>query len=209
MRHELKGGARALQQVEIIWDKPAYAVAQAIADASGDCTSTGKAFGCATAESQAAAWASATAEAHAAAYAEAYNGCGACDPQTAVEATASSEVLASTFIELMADVYARAEILVCVKGDQSASATAWSNCFAKAFTHINAKAIADSLVAGACQYAHAEVFVRAVTDAKYTNVAGCEQGDSGSGNGSGDATGSDAEAVRTSSPSFSPYPDLS
>ena len=121
--------------MEVIWDVPAFAAARAIADAAGTCTSTGEAFGCAKAKAQAAAWASATAEAHAAAYAEAYNGCGICDP-TAVEATASAEVLASTFIELMADVYAQAEIQVCVAGDQTSSASAWSNCFATAYARI-------------------------------------------------------------------------
>ena len=183
------------KDVEIIWDVPAYAAAQAIADASGTCTSSGTAFGCAKAKAQAAAWAAATAEAHAAAYAEAYNGCGQCHPDTAIEATAAAEAIASTFIELMADVYSRAEIEVCVQGDQSSSASAWSNCFATAFTRINAKAVADSLVAGACQYAQAEVFVRAATDAQYTVVEGCAQGDSGSGNGSGSTDGSTAEGI--------------
>lgn len=185
-----------MQDIEEIWDEPAYAAAQAIADAAGECTSTGKAFGCAKAESQAAAWASAAAEAHAHAYAEAFNGCGACDPNTALQTEAAAESLASTFIELIVDVYARAEVNVCVQGDQSSSAEAWSNCFAKAFTRLNAKAVADSLVAGACQYAQVEVFVRTVTSATYTDVSGCEQGDRGSGNGSGDTSGSAAESVR-------------
>ena len=121
--------------MEIIWDVAAQAVAAAIADAAGDCSSEGTAFGCAKAKAQAAAWASATDEAHAHAYAEAYNGCGVCeDAGTLTEAAA--EVIASTFIELMADVYARAEVEVCVAGDQVSSATAWSNCFAKAYTLI-------------------------------------------------------------------------
>ena len=59
----------------------------------------------------------------------------------------------------------------------------------------NAKAVADGFVSGKCVNAMAEVFVRAATDARYTEVAGCEQGDSGSGNGSGDTSGSTAEAV--------------
>jgi hypothetical protein len=124
-----------VQDVEVIWDVPAFATARAIADASGTCTSSGTAFGCAKAKSQAAAWAAATAEAHAGAYAQAFNGCGIC-PDNAVETSASAEVYASTFIELMADVYAQAEIQVCVAGTQSSSATAWSNCFAHAFTRI-------------------------------------------------------------------------
>ena len=191
------------RDVEVIWDVAAYAAAKAITDASGTCTSTGTAFGCAKAKAQAAAWAAATAEAHAGAYAEAYNGCGACDPDTAVQATASAEVIESTFIELMADVYSRSEIEVCVQGDDSASASAWSSCYATAFTRINAKAVADSLVAGACQYAQAEVFVRAATDADYIVVEGCAQTDSGTGNGSGDTSGSTAEGVRLQPPDSS------
>ena len=121
--------------MDIIWDVPAVAAARAIADASGECTSEGKAFGCAKAASQAAAWASATAEAHAYAYAEAFNGCGLCD-QRGTEASAAAEVVASSFVELMADVYARAEVEVCVQGNQSASATAWSNCYARAYARL-------------------------------------------------------------------------
>ena len=121
--------------MDIIWDVPASAAARAIADASGECTSTGNAFGCAKAQAQAAAWASATAEAHAHAYAEAFNGCGLCDT-AGTQVEASSEVIASTFVELMADVYAQAEIQVCVAGDQTSSASAWSNCFATAYARI-------------------------------------------------------------------------
>ena len=121
--------------MEIIWDVAAQAVAAAIADAAGDCSSEGTAFGCAKAKAQAAAWASATAEAHAHAYAEAYNGCGVCkDAGTLTKAAA--EAIASTFIELMADVYARAEVEICVVGDQVSSATAWSNSFARSYTLI-------------------------------------------------------------------------
>jgi hypothetical protein len=123
------------EDVKVIWDVPAFATARAISDASGVCTSYGTAFGCAKAKAQAAAWAAATAEAHAGAYAEAYSGCGIC-PDTAVEASASAEVYASTFVQLMADVYAKAEIEVCVAGTQSASATAWSKCFAEAFARL-------------------------------------------------------------------------
>ena len=68
-------------------------------------------------------------------FAEAFKGCGVCDGR-GTEALASAEVLASSFVELIADVYARAEIEVCVQGDQSASASAWSNCFARAYARI-------------------------------------------------------------------------
>jgi hypothetical protein len=60
----------------------------------------------------------------------------------------------------------------------------------------NAKAMADSLVAGDCNLAHATVFVNAVTDASWTKIEGCAQGDSGTGNGSGSTKGSTGEAVR-------------
>ena len=124
-----------MQDIEVLWDVPAFAAAAAIADAAGTCTSTGKAFGCAKAKAQAAAWASATAEAHAHAYTEAFNGCGLCE-DAGTQTEASSEAIASTFIELMADVYDQAEIQVCVAGDQTSSASAWSNCFATAYTKI-------------------------------------------------------------------------
>ena len=124
-----------VQDVEVIWDVPAFAAARAIADAAGTCTSNGKAFGCTKDKAQAAAWASATAEAHAHAYAEAFNSCGLCDT-AGTEVSASAEVIASTFIDLMADVYAQAEIQVCVAGDQTSSASAWSNCYATAYARI-------------------------------------------------------------------------
>lgn len=120
------------KDIEFIWDVPTFAAARAITDAASICTSTGKAFGCAAAESQAAAWASATAEAYASAYAEAFNGCGVCGTAgTKVEATA--EVLASTSQTLVVDVYSHAEVLVCVEANQSSS-IAFSNCFATAYT---------------------------------------------------------------------------
>ena len=180
--------------MEVIWDVPAFAAARAIADAAGTCTSTGKAFGCAKAKAQAAAWASATAEAHAHAYAEAFNGCGLCDT-AGTQVEASSEVIASTFVELMADVYAQAEIQVCVAGDQTSSARAWSNCFAMAYARLNAKAIAGSWISGNCVNAKASVAVQALTDADYGVIEGCAQGDVGSGNGSGDTSGSTAEGI--------------
>ena len=36
----------------------------------------------------------------------------------------------------MADVYAQAEIQVCVAGDQTSSARAWSDCYATAYARI-------------------------------------------------------------------------
>jgi hypothetical protein len=63
----------------------------------------------------------------------------------------------------------------------------------------NAKAVAETLVDGNCELAHAQVFVTAVTQASYTNVQGCAQTDSSSGNASGSTGGSTAEAVRSHS----------
>ena len=59
----------------------------------------------------------------------------------------------------------------------------------------SAKAIADGFVSGKCVNAKADVFVQATTDAKYTVIEGCAQGDSGSGNGSGSTDGSTAEGI--------------
>ena len=59
----------------------------------------------------------------------------------------------------------------------------------------NAKAIAVSWISGKCVNAMASVAVTALTDADYTVVEGCAQGDSGSGVGSGDASGSTAEGI--------------
>jgi hypothetical protein len=63
----------------------------------------------------------------------------------------------------------------------------------------NAKAVANSLVNGNCELAHAQVFVNAVTEASYTNIQGCAQKDSSSGNASGSTGGSTAESVRSPS----------
>ena len=60
----------------------------------------------------------------------------------------------------------------------------------------NAKAVAGSWISGKSVNAKAKVAVDAMTSATYTNVEGCSQGDSSSGNGSGDTSGSTAEGVR-------------
>ena len=59
----------------------------------------------------------------------------------------------------------------------------------------NAKAIAGAWTSGLCVNAKASVAVTALTDAEYTVIDGCEQGDSGSGNGSGDSSGSTGEGI--------------
>ena len=177
----------------------AVAVAQAVADASVECTSSGNAFGCAKAESSAGAWASATAEANAHAISEAFGGCSTCHG-TAVEVSAAAENLASSFLSLSADVFARAEVVACVRGDQAASAQAFSNCFAEAYAQVFARASAYALIEGKCLTEDATVKVRAATKADFTENSSCDVFDSASGNASGDTSGSSAEAVRSCSP---------
>ena len=174
----------------------ADAAAKVITSASADCESSGNAVGCATARAKAAAWAFATAEAFAGAWAEAYNGCGTCDKGVVTEATASSEALASTFVELTADAFARSEVEVCVQGDQSASAQAMSKCFAKAWTKVSTQAVAHALISGRCDLSKAQVFVDAVTSAEYTTVESCSESTATDGNGEASTDGGSAEAVR-------------
>ena len=176
----------------------AVAVAQAVADASAECTSNGKAFGCAKAEAAAASWAAATAEAHAHAVSEALGGCGSCHG-TAVEVQAAAENLAASFVQLTADVFARAEVVACVRGDQAASAEAFSNCFAEAYAQVFARASAYALIEGKCLSEDATVKVQAATKAEFSESSSCDVFDSASGNASGDTSGSAADAVRSSS----------
>jgi hypothetical protein len=123
-----------IDRVEQIFRGAASASARAIADAQAECVSQGNAFGCATATATAKAWARATAEAWAQAVATATNNCGCL-----TDADAFAFGQASTFIDLIADVYARAEVHACVEGNAESKAGAWSNCFATAFTKIFAK----------------------------------------------------------------------
>jgi hypothetical protein len=183
-------------EVEGPFTGAARAVATAIAKASATCTSSGKAFGCAQAQAQANAWARATAEAYARAYGEAVNKCGTCDP-TVVEASSSAEVIASSFVDLVADVYARAEVQVCVNGNDNASAEAYSNCFAKAYALVSTKAVAEALVSGKCTTAKTDVFVQAVTTADYSDIESCAEITSKTPGAVADTSGTSAEAVRS------------
>lgn len=182
--------------VEGPFTSAADAAARAITAASADCTSSGNAVGCATAQAQATAWASATAEAYATAWAEAYNGCGTCEEGIVAQATASNEAISETFIQLTADAFARAEVEVCVIGNQSASAEAMSSCFAKAWAKVFTQAIANALISGKCDLAKAKVFVDAVTSAEYTTVETCAQSTATTGNGEASTDSGSAEAVR-------------
>lgn len=183
-------------EIEGVFVATADVLARAITSASADCSSSGNAVGCAAAQAQASAWASATAEAHARAYAEAFNKCGGCDKTAVTKATASNEALASSFVELVADVYARAEVEVCVKGTESASAEAMSNCFADGFAKVSTQAIAMALVSGKCKINNADVFVDAVTSATYTTLESCAESTSTTGEGSANSDGTSAESVR-------------
>lgn len=188
-----------VEEIEGPFFAAADAIARAITSASAECNSVGNAVGCATAKATATAWASATAEAHAVAYAEAFNGCaanGSCNKQAVASATASAENLASSFIELTADAYARAEVEVCVRGTQSASAEAMSSCFAKSWAKVSTQAIAMATVSGQCKIPKAEVFVEAVTNFKYTVVESCSETKATTGNGEADPGGGSADAVR-------------
>jgi hypothetical protein len=182
-------------EVEGVFVAAAGVVATAIAKAAATCTSNGNAFGCAQAQAQANAWASATAEAYARAYAESINKCPIC-AGSQQQASSSAEVVASSFLELIVDVYARAEVQVCVAGNDNASAEAFSKCFAAAYAKVSAKAVAEAFVSEGCNTAQTDVFVKAATAIDYTTVESCAQTTSVTDGGSADTSGNDAEAVR-------------
>jgi hypothetical protein len=182
--------------VEGVFVAAAIVVAETIADAAATCTSNGNAFGCAQAQAQANAWASATAEAYARAYAEAINKCPAC-AGSLQQATSSAEVVASSFLERVADVYARAEVQVCVAGNDNASAEAYSKCFAAAYAKASAKAVAEAIVGEGCNTANTDVFVKAATAIDFTTIESCSQTTSVTDGGSADTSGNDAEVVRS------------
>ena len=113
----------------------ALALATAFAGAQASCVSAGNSFGCSSATATAEAWAEASAEAHATAVAKAARDCDACD----VDAAALSVGRADVFIELIADVFARAEVTACSEGDGEAVAVAFTNCVAEAYATVFAK----------------------------------------------------------------------
>lgn len=171
-------------------------IARAITSSESECESTGNAFGCATAQAKASAWASSTAEAYARAYAEAYSGCTPCDPNLTAQVTASTEGISSTFITLVADVFARAETLVCVQGDQAASAEAMSNCFAQAYATIMTTSVAQALIGGGCLKPTTEVFANAATSADFNRIESCLEEFETTGGGVTDTEGTTADVVR-------------
>lgn len=173
----------------------ALAVANAIADASTECTSSGDAFGCAKAGASAQSWASATAEANARAVSEALGNCGTCTADAA-NVTAAGENLASTLVDLTTEATANAESFACVKGDQAASSEAFANCFAEAYAQVFARASAYALLEGKCLSLEAETKVRAATKAEITQSGTCSLSDNGSGNAAGSTDGSVANTVR-------------
>jgi hypothetical protein len=91
----------------------AHAFAKAIAVASTTCTSSGNAWGCASAYAHASAWATATASAHAKAWAAAKNACYCDGKLQIVESDADAE--AFELKKLVAKVTAAADAYTCVE----------------------------------------------------------------------------------------------
>lgn len=142
-----------------IWDKPAFAIAEAFSAISATCVSNGNSFGCASAEAVAAAAASTNGDAYADAYAEAFAGCRFCDgtippvdcPETldgslcpdshvhtyqAAYAYASGH--AETLLNLSADAVAHTKGYACAEstindGEQVSSVDVYAGCYAQAY----------------------------------------------------------------------------
>ena len=114
-----------------------FAFAEALATIQASCVSTGAAFGCAAASAAAEAWAAASAEAHATAVAASAEECGCL-----AGAAALSVGTATTFVELIADAFARAEVTACSEGDAESFAGAFAQCsafsYAKVWTRVRA-----------------------------------------------------------------------
>jgi hypothetical protein len=110
-----------------------FAFATAIATARTVCTSSGNAYGCASAYAHAQAWAKATVKAHASAWAEAVAKC-KCDKTQTVAAKADGE--ASEFKKLVAKVEAVAKATVCVYGDDYESDEEAQTCVQDIYAHV-------------------------------------------------------------------------
>jgi hypothetical protein len=102
-----------------------FAFAKAIAATKTTCTSSGNAYGCASAYAYAQAWSDATFKAHAAAYAKALGRC-KCDKEQIVKAKAFGN--ASEFKKVVAKVEALAQSAVCVSGNESKSDSDAQTC---------------------------------------------------------------------------------
>eukprot|EP00892_Ulva_mutabilis_P008882 jgi/Ulvmu1/6366/UM293_0001.1 len=156
------------------------------------CVSSGNAFGCASATATAEAWAAATAEAHATAVASSVEEC-----ECLVEAASFSFGQASTFIELVAEAFATAEVQACVEGDAIAFAQAYAQCTAVSYATVFATAIAEALLEGDCFSATVATAVLAETSAVFEVIENCDQADFSVGDAFASTDGSSAEGVRS------------
>lgn len=169
------------------------AIANAVASSQADCVSHGNAFGCAAAGASAKSWAQAFVDVHSTAIAAAIDVC----PCLESSASAGSLAKASTFIDLVTEAFARAEVVACVAGDDSAWASAYSNCAALAYAQLWTKAIADAYIDGDCYNTSVSNLVIAKTGGDYGVIQGCEKDVQSSGYATGSTKGSttDGEAV--------------
>jgi hypothetical protein len=153
-------------------------VVQAITSAYAKCTSTGNAYGCASAEAAAKAWASATASAHASAVADAVNYCHCKDAPAFAGAWASGTAGAFE-AKIKADVAAKAIGAVCVKSTgpgQTATAevSVVAKCIEKKYAYVMAEATAKALIAGKCQYGvEAQAEIDALTKGTLVSHSNC------------------------------------
>ena len=174
-----------------------FAIAAALAESQAACVSSGNTFGCASASATAEAWAMATAEAHATAVAASAEEC-----DCLASAQALSVGSASTFIELIADAFARAEVEACVEGDTSSFAVAYATCSATAYATVWTKAIAEAILEGDCYNTAIAARIVTETSGDFGVIEGCVRDDFSFGDASGATDGSTAEGVRRC---FSPH----
>jgi hypothetical protein len=128
---------------------------QAITSAYAKCTSTGNAYGCASAEAAASAWAEATASAHASAVADATNVCECKNAEGFAGAWASGATGAFE-AKIKVDVASKAAAAVCVKSEgpgQTATAevATVAKCIEKKYAYVMADAQARALIKGECK----------------------------------------------------------
>jgi hypothetical protein len=151
---------------------------QAITSAYSKCTSTGNAYGCASAEAAASAWAEATASAHASAVADAVNECHCKNAEGFASAWSSGS--AGAFVaKIKADVSAKATSAVCVKSNgpgQSATAevAVVAKCIEKKYAFVMAEAQAKALVSGDCKWGlQAQTEIDALTKGTIESQSNC------------------------------------
>jgi hypothetical protein len=151
---------------------------QAITSAYAKCTSTGNAYGCASAEAGARAWAEATASAHASAVADATNVCECKDGQAFAGNWASGST-GEIVAKIKADVSAKATAAVCVKSSgpgQSATAEVGvvAKCIEKKYAYVIAEAQAKALIAGKCKLGlQATAEIDALTKGTIVSISNC------------------------------------